>query len=215
MFCNGQQIVVAAEVSVSSADFGQMGPMIDKARTELAAAGITQGPGVVLADAGYWQGEQIDRLMGKGVQVLNPPDAGKRRGIRPGWDGGRYAFMATSSTPRPPATSMPSASGRSSRSSPTPSSTAASTLLTSRPTRAARLAAASACRARLVRVRVVGRQMWEITFAINGRHVRTITVRAGQRSVTVSLPMRNRRASQRVTARVRFRNGARARTLGT
>ena len=30
--CNEQQIVVAAEVSVSSADFGQMGPMIDKAR---------------------------------------------------------------------------------------------------------------------------------------------------------------------------------------
>jgi Transposase DDE domain len=25
--------------------------------------------------------------------VLIPPDAGKRRGARPGWDGGRYAFM--------------------------------------------------------------------------------------------------------------------------
>jgi transposase len=91
--CNEQQIVVAAEVSVSSADFGQMGPMIDKARTELAAAGITQGPAVVLADAGYWHGEQIDRLMGQGVRVLIPPDADKRRGARPGWDGGRYAFM--------------------------------------------------------------------------------------------------------------------------
>jgi hypothetical protein len=46
--CNEQQIVVAAEVSVSSADFGQMGPMIDKARDELAGAGITDQPGVVL-----------------------------------------------------------------------------------------------------------------------------------------------------------------------
>ena len=91
--CNEQQIVVAAEVSVSPADFGKMGPMIDKARSELAAAGVTQSPAVVLADAGDWHGEQIDRLMGEGVQVLIPPDADKRRGTRPGWDGGRYAFM--------------------------------------------------------------------------------------------------------------------------
>ena len=91
--CNEQQIVVAAEVSVSPADFGKMGPMIDKARSELAAAGVTQSPAVVLADAGDWHGEQIDRLMGQGVQVLIPPDADKRRGTRPGWDGGRYAFM--------------------------------------------------------------------------------------------------------------------------
>ena len=91
--CNERQIVVAAEVSVSSADFGQMGPMIDKARAELAAAGVAEAPGTVLADAGYWHGEQIDALMGQGVQVLIPPDADKRRGRRPGWDGGRYAFM--------------------------------------------------------------------------------------------------------------------------
>ena len=51
--CNEQQIVVAAEMSVSSADFGQMGPMIDKARTQLAGAGVTDQPGVILADAGY------------------------------------------------------------------------------------------------------------------------------------------------------------------
>jgi transposase len=91
--CNEQQIVVAAEVSVSSADFGQMGPMIDRARAELSAAGVDEQPGVVLADAGYWHGEQIDTLMGDGVQVLVPPDADKRRGTRPGWDGGRYDFM--------------------------------------------------------------------------------------------------------------------------
>ena len=91
--CNEHQLVVAAEVSVSSADFGQMGPMIDKARTELGAAGVAEQPGVVLADAGYWHGGQIDALMGEGIQVLIPPDADKRRGRRPGWDGGRYAFM--------------------------------------------------------------------------------------------------------------------------
>lgn len=91
--CNEHQIVVAADVLVSSADFGQMGPMISKARAELGAAGITEQPEVVLADAGYWHGEQIDELMGEGIQVLVPPDADKRHGTRPGWDGGRYAFM--------------------------------------------------------------------------------------------------------------------------
>jgi transposase len=91
--CNENQIVVAAEVSVSSADFGQMRPMIDKARDELAAAGVHDAPDIVLADAGYWHGEQIDALMGDGIQVLIPPDADKRKGQRPGWDGGRYTFM--------------------------------------------------------------------------------------------------------------------------
>jgi hypothetical protein len=91
--CNEHQIVVAAEVSVSSADFGLMGPMITHAETELARAGVTAAPTVVLADAGYWHGEQIDELMGRGIQVLVPPDASKRMGTRPGWDGGRYAFM--------------------------------------------------------------------------------------------------------------------------
>jgi hypothetical protein len=27
------------------------------------------------------------------MQVLVPPDANKRKGARPGWDGGLYAFM--------------------------------------------------------------------------------------------------------------------------
>jgi hypothetical protein len=29
----------------------------------------------------------------RGITVLIPPDAGKRKGARPGWDGGRDAFM--------------------------------------------------------------------------------------------------------------------------
>jgi hypothetical protein len=91
--CNEQEIVVAAELSVSSADFGQMGLMIDKARAELAAAGVTDQPAVVLADAGYSHGKQIDQLMGQGIQVLIPADADKRRCTGPGWDGGRYALM--------------------------------------------------------------------------------------------------------------------------
>jgi transposase len=87
------QIVIAAEVHVSSADFGQLEPMITAARNELARAGVEASPEVVLADAGYWHHVQMQRLAGEGLTVLVPPDANKRAGPRPGWDGGLYAFM--------------------------------------------------------------------------------------------------------------------------
>jgi hypothetical protein len=88
-----QQIVIAAEVTIASPDFGQLEPMVTATETELAAAGVTDAPEVVLADAGYWHTEQIERLTGRGTVVLIPPDAGKRKGARPGWEGGLYAFM--------------------------------------------------------------------------------------------------------------------------
>jgi transposase len=91
--CNAHQIVLAAEISVSSADFGLLAPMIAAAEHELSCAGINSPPVVVLADAGYWHGDQIDDLMGRGVVVLVPPDGAGRRGTRPGWNSGRYAFM--------------------------------------------------------------------------------------------------------------------------
>jgi DDE family transposase len=47
----------------------------------------------MLADAGYWHQVQMQALAGDGVTVLIPPDAGKRQGTRPGWNGGLYAFM--------------------------------------------------------------------------------------------------------------------------
>src|SRR5512133_3864744 len=87
------QIVIAAEVHVSSADFGQLEPMVEAARAELARAGIDEPPEVVLADAGYWHQVQMQRLAGEGLTVLVPPDANKRAGARPGWNGGLYAFM--------------------------------------------------------------------------------------------------------------------------
>jgi hypothetical protein len=92
--CTEDQIVIAAEVHVSSADFGQLGPMIAAARRELVQAGVVdQPPEVVLADAGYWHQVQMQRLAAEGLTVLVPPDANKRGGARPGWDGGLYAFM--------------------------------------------------------------------------------------------------------------------------
>ena len=62
--CTEQQIVIAAEVTVDSPDFGQLEPMVDATRTELAAAGITEAPEVVLADAGYWHRAQMETITG-------------------------------------------------------------------------------------------------------------------------------------------------------
>jgi hypothetical protein len=67
--------------------------MVDATGAELAQAGVTESPEVVVADAGYWHHEQMDRLAAGGIQVLIPPDAGKRKGARPGWRGGRYGWI--------------------------------------------------------------------------------------------------------------------------
>jgi transposase len=91
--CTENQIVIAAEVIISSADFGRLEPMVQATEGELAAAGVTDAPEIVLADAGFWHTEQIERLTGRGLAVLIAPDAGKRKGPRPGWNGGLYAFM--------------------------------------------------------------------------------------------------------------------------
>jgi transposase len=91
--CTEEQIVIAAEVTVDSPDFGHLEPMVAATEIELAAAGINAAPEVVLADAGYWHTEQMENITSRGTVVLVPPDAGKRKGTRPGWDGGLYTFM--------------------------------------------------------------------------------------------------------------------------
>ena len=91
---NGEQIVLAAEVTASSSDFGHLQPMVKATKRELHAIGVTETPGVAVADSGYWNEEQMDNVVAnEHVQVLIPPDAGKRDTPRPGWDGGRYASM--------------------------------------------------------------------------------------------------------------------------
>jgi transposase len=90
---NERQIVIAAELTNSSADFGQIEPMVGAVRRELRAAGVAELPEIVVADAGYWHRVQMQALASDGIAVLIPPDANKRKGARPGWDGGLYAFM--------------------------------------------------------------------------------------------------------------------------
>jgi len=87
------QIIVAAEIAVESPDFGHLEPIVRAALRELDDAGGTDPPETVLADAGYWHTRQMENIVGDGIQVLVPPDAGLREDIRPGWDKGPYAFM--------------------------------------------------------------------------------------------------------------------------
>jgi hypothetical protein len=90
---NEQQIVIAAEVNADSSDFGHLEGMITAAQRELDHVGVNDPVEVIVADAGYWHQKQMEGVINKGIQVLIPPDAGKRRGTRPGWDGGIYAHM--------------------------------------------------------------------------------------------------------------------------
>jgi Transposase DDE domain/Transposase domain (DUF772) len=91
---NENQIIVAAEVTVQSGDFGHLEPMVDAAISELEKAGVTESPDTVVADPGYWHKKQMENIIAnRHIQVLMPPDSGLRQGTRPGWDKGIYAFM--------------------------------------------------------------------------------------------------------------------------
>jgi transposase len=87
------QVVIAAEVMVASPDFGHLEPMLGAACGDLAAAGVSEQPEVVLADAGYWHHKQMENITDRGIELLIPPDSSRRKGARPGWEGGAYAAM--------------------------------------------------------------------------------------------------------------------------
>jgi Transposase DDE domain/Transposase domain (DUF772) len=88
------QIVLAAEITNSPADFSNLNPMITAAIGELEQAGVAGRPEVALADAQYWNEQHMDEVIAnKHIQVLIPPDSGGRTEPRPGWIGGRYAWM--------------------------------------------------------------------------------------------------------------------------
>jgi hypothetical protein len=53
--------------------------MVTAAREELQAAGITDAPEVVLADAGFWNSPHIEALAHDGLRALVKPDADSRK----------------------------------------------------------------------------------------------------------------------------------------
>ena len=90
------QVVIAAEVTNSPADFSSLDPMLCAAIGELEQAGVAGRPEVALADAQYWNEQHMDEVIAnKHIQVLIPPDSAGRAEPRPGWTGGRYAWMRT------------------------------------------------------------------------------------------------------------------------
>jgi len=90
---NEEQIVVAAEITADSPDFGHLEPMVESTVHELDQAGIERSPEIVVADPGYWHQRQMENVVRRGIQVLIPPDSGLRKDARPGWNKGLYAFM--------------------------------------------------------------------------------------------------------------------------
>lgn len=88
-----RQIIVAAEIAPDGLDFAQLDPMISAAERELAEAGVKERPQTVLADAGYWSNEHLDRLRERGITPLVAADAHRRDGPRKTRLGGPYDFM--------------------------------------------------------------------------------------------------------------------------
>jgi hypothetical protein len=61
---------------------------------------------------------------------------------------------------------------------------------------------------------VAGSPIRRVEITVNGRRVRTVVARGGQRTLTAMLPLR-RGTVQRIAARVVFANGAPSRTFRT
>src|SRR5438477_3712367 len=56
---NENQIILAAEITIDAPDFGHLEPMLDTTLQHLGRHGVTDGPKVLLGDAGYWHTAQI------------------------------------------------------------------------------------------------------------------------------------------------------------
>jgi hypothetical protein len=118
-----EQIVLAAEISVDSPNFGHLEPMVDAAGAELPKAGVGGLPEVVVADAGYWHHEQMDSLGADGIAVLIPLDAKKRGGPGPAGRADATSGCPGCSRPSSASASTENAHRRSSRCAGTPSTT--------------------------------------------------------------------------------------------
>jgi hypothetical protein len=75
--CTGQ-IVLAAEITKQTNDYGQLEPMLAATSQSLAAAGVNEPLRVVLADAGYWSSPQIAALKDKDIEAIVPTKAQAR-----------------------------------------------------------------------------------------------------------------------------------------
>jgi hypothetical protein len=65
-------------------DFGHLEEIVTAAERELGLAGVIDKPEVIVADAGYWHQEQMEKIVERGIPVIIPPDANTRESGRPG-----------------------------------------------------------------------------------------------------------------------------------
>jgi hypothetical protein len=87
------QIVIAADVITGGNERHRLEPMVTAAREELQAAGITDAPEVVLADAGFWNSPHIEALAHDGLRALVKPDADSRKAPTRARSGPAYQRM--------------------------------------------------------------------------------------------------------------------------
>jgi hypothetical protein len=97
MAVNDQHVVLAAEVTTESPDFGHLEPMVRATQRELRTVDLGD-PDVVVAVAGYWHQRQMQHIVSDGMTVLVPPDAGLRTDARPAMD--RRALRLHAPRPR-------------------------------------------------------------------------------------------------------------------
>jgi hypothetical protein len=73
-----EQVVVAAELTQQANDLQQLGPMPDAAAATLAAAGVEDRPGTVLADSGYWTIANLTAIPGAPELLILPARHGRQ-----------------------------------------------------------------------------------------------------------------------------------------
>jgi hypothetical protein len=71
-----EQVIVAAELTQDANDFQQLAPMLQAAATTLAAAGVTQRPGTLAADSGYWSIANLTQIPDAPELLIPPPRHG-------------------------------------------------------------------------------------------------------------------------------------------
>jgi transposase len=77
-------LIIAADVTQEANDVGQLHPMLEQARDELAVAGVEERIGTALADAGYWSEANVREADPHGPELLiaTTKDWKQRRAVR-------------------------------------------------------------------------------------------------------------------------------------
>jgi len=122
-----EQIIVAAEITTASPDFGHLEPVFEAALRGPRASRRERAPETVVADAGYWHKRQMEKIVMGGTQVLVPPDSDLQEKPAPAGPAGSMTTCDASSGPSSGTRSTSSANRPSSPCSDTPNTTGGST----------------------------------------------------------------------------------------